>query len=69
MTSIRLTKSEIDRIKDLFDTVPQVDDLSTVLISQSSTSGIGPTITATFKIMHQGQKGDFVVAITDFTDW
>jgi hypothetical protein len=69
MSSIRLTKNELDRIIDLFATISQVDDFSTVLISQSSNSGIGTTITATFKIMHQGQKGDFVVAITDFQDW
>jgi hypothetical protein len=69
MSSIRLTKNELESIAELVDVIKQVNDVSTVLISESSNSGIAPIITATFKINHQGQKGDFVVTISDFTDW
>jgi hypothetical protein len=69
MAAIKLTNGELSKIHDLSLRITQCNDVNTVTITQSENSGIGTTITAAFRIKHEGQVGDFVVTITDFTDW
>ena len=70
MNSIRLCKREIERIKELFDTIHQTGHVGFVTLTQhDEDSGIGYELRATFQITHQDTDGDFVVTITDHRDW
>lgn len=70
MTTIRLSKRELERIKELFDTIHQTGNVGFVTLSQDSEdSGIGYELKATFLITHKDTDGEFTVTITDHNDW
>ena len=70
MNTIRLCKREVERIKELFDTIHQTGDVGFVTLTQNDEdSGIGYELRATFQITHKDTDGDFVVTITDHRDW
>ena len=70
MNIIRLRKREIERIKELFDTIHQTGNAGFVTLTQrDEDSGIGYELRATFQITHKDTDGDFVVTITDHRDW
>ena len=53
MNTIRLCKREIERIKELFDTIHQTGDVGFVTITQNDEdSGIGYELRATFQSLH-----------------
>jgi hypothetical protein len=70
MNTIRLCKREIERIKELFDTIHTTGNVGFVTLTQhDGESGIGYELRATFQITHKNTDGDFVVTITDHRDW
>ena len=70
MTTIRLSKRELERIKELFDTIHTTGNVGFVLLTQDSEdSGIGYELKATFQITHKDTDGEFTVTITDHNDW
>ena len=70
MNTIRLCKREIERIKELFDTIHTTGNVGFVALTQhDEDSGIGYELRATFQITHKNTDGDFVVTITDHRDW
>jgi len=70
MNTIRLCKREIERIKELFDTIHTTGNVGFVILTQhDEESGIGYELRATFQITHKDTDGDFVVTITDHRDW
>ncbi len=70
MNTIRLCKREIERIKELFDTIHTTGNVGFVTLTQfDEDSGIGYELKATFQITHKNTDGDFVVTITDHRDW
>ena len=70
MNTIRLCKREIERIKELFDTIHTTGNVGFVTLTQhDAESGIGYELRATFQITHKNTDGDFVVTITDHRDW
>ena len=70
MNTIRLCKREVERIRELFDTIHQTGNVGFVtLIQDAEESGIGYELRATFQITHKNTDGDFVVTITDHRDW
>ena len=70
MNTIRLCKRELERIKELFDTIHQTGNVGFVTLTQNDEdSGIGYELRATFQITHKDTDGDFVVTITDHRDW
>ena len=70
MNTIRLCKREVERIRELFDTIHQTGNVGFVILTQNDEdSGIGYELRATFQITHKNTDGDFVVTITDHRDW
>ena len=70
MNTIRLCKREIERIKELFDTIHTTGNVGFVTLTRhDEDSGIGYELRATFQITHKDTDGDFVVTITDHRDW
>ena len=70
MNTIRLCKREVERIRELFDTIHQTGNVGFVTLTQDAEdSGIGYELRATFQITHKDTDGDFVVTITDHRDW
>ena len=70
MNTIRLCRREIERIKELFDTIHTTGNVGFVTLTQhDEESGIGYELRATFQITHKNTDGDFVVTITDHRDW
>jgi len=70
MTTIRLSKRELERIKELFDTIHTTGNVGFVTLTQDSEdSGIGYELKATFLIRHKDTDGEFTVTITDHNDW
>ena len=70
MNTIRLCKREVERIRELFDTIHQTGNVGFVTLTQDAEdSGIGYELRATFQITHKNTDGDFVVTITDHRDW
>ncbi|NDB81258.1 MAG: hypothetical protein EB127_00690 [Alphaproteobacteria bacterium] len=70
MNTIRLCKREIERIKELFDTIHTTGNVGFATLTQhDEESGIGYELRATFQITHKNTDGDFVVTITDHRDW
>ena len=70
MNTFRLTKRELNRIKELFDTIHTTGDVGFVTITQDSLdSGIGYELKASFQITHKDTVGEFTVTITDHKDW
>jgi len=70
MNIIRLRKRELNRIKELFDTIHTTGDVGFVTLTQhDEESGIGYELRATFQITHKDTVGDFVITITDHRDW
>jgi len=70
MNIIRLRKRELNRIKELFDTIHTTGDVGFVTLTQhDEESGIGYELKASFQITHKDNVGDFVVTITDHKDW
>ena len=70
MNTIRLCKREVERIRELFDTIHQTGDVGFVTITQDAeNSGIGYELRATFQITHKDTDGEFTVTITDHNDW
>ena len=70
MNTIRLCKREVERIRELFDTIQQTGNVGFVtLIQDAEESGIGYELRATFQITHKDTDGEFTVTITDHNDW
>ena len=70
MNTIRLCKREIERIKELFDTIHTTGNVGFVTLTQhDEESGIGYELKATFQITHKDTDGEFTVTITDHRDW
>ena len=70
MNTIRLCKREVERIRELFDTIHQTGNVRFVTLTRDAEdSGIGYELRATFQITHKDTDGDFVVTITDHRDW
>jgi len=70
MNTIRLCKREVERIRELFDTIHQTGNVGFVTLTRDAEdSGIGYELRATFQITHKDTDGDFVVTITDHRDW
>ena len=70
MNTIRLCKREVERIRELFDTIHQTGNVGFVTLTQDAEdSGIGYELRVTFQITHKNTDGDFVVTITDHRDW
>ena len=70
MNTIRLCRREIERIKELFDTIHTTGNVGFVTLTQhDEESGIVYELRATFQITHKNTDGDFVVTITDHRDW
>jgi hypothetical protein len=70
MNTIRLCKREVERIRELFDTIHQTGNVGFVTLTQDAEdSGIGYELRATFQITHKDTDGEFNVTITDHRDW
>lgn len=70
MTTIRLSKRELERIRELFDTFHTTGNVAFVTLTQDSAeSGIGYELRATFLVTHKDTDGEFTVTITDYNDW
>ena len=70
MNTIRLCKREVERIRELFDTIHQTGDVGFVILTQDAEdSGIGYELRATSQITHKDTDGEFTVTITDHRDW
>jgi hypothetical protein len=59
--SILLTKSQVDKIKQIFEEYP---DLETVSVKQTALTGVGSRISVEFK-----PTANVVVDITDVSRW
>lgn len=66
---IRLNQRELNRLKELFDTLNESAEYGSVELSQHSETEIGSVLTATFLVTHKDIEGDFTVTITDESDW
>ena len=70
MNTIRLCKREVERIKELFDTIHTTGSVGFVTLTQDAEdSGIGYELRATFQTTHKDTDGEFTVTITDHRDW
>ena len=70
MNTIRLCKRELERIKELFDTIHQTGNVGFITLTQDAEdSGIGYELRATFQITHKDTDCEFTVTITDHRDW
>lgn len=69
MNSIFLNRRELNRISELFNTLQESNDYSSVELTQDSSSGFGSVLNAKFQITHKDIDGEFVVTITDEEHW
>jgi hypothetical protein len=69
MNTIKLNRREVEKLYILFNTMNESEDYGYVTLKQTTENGIGSVLTATFYVTHKETEGEFIVTITDESNW